>query len=473
MRFAQRKVLLACVTTFLIVSAPVCVAAQQATSLDPQLQQRIDETVQQVLTGTDAPGASLAIVKDGRIAYLHAYGKAKLEPTTAAETKLRYSIGSVSKQITASLMLILQEEGKLSLDDNVSKYFPKLTRADEVTIRELLSHTSGYQDYWPQDYVPPFMLKPVTAAEIMEHWADKPLDFDPGTKWQYSNTNFTIAGAIAEKVTGRPLFNLLREKIFRPLGINSVTDADPGFLNSLAPVGYVRYGLGPLRPAPQLGKGWIFAAGQLAMTAQDLARWDLSIIEHKLLKPASYKQLETETLLKSGVGTQYALGIGVSLQDGRRMLAHSGGVSGFTSQNIVFPDQRAAIVALVNEDSTSAPGEIVRKIMPMIFAVTDSATSAKLEQAKKILAGLQGGAIDRALFTEDANSYFDAQTLKDFAAGLGPLGSPTEFVQVNQELRGGMTLRAYRIRFARKTLRAWTYEMPDGKLEQYQVAEAE
>lgn len=473
MRFAQRKILLACVTTFLIVSASLCVAAQEVTSLDPQLQQRINETVQRVLADTGAPGVSLAIVKNGRTAYLHAYGKARLEPATASETELRYSIGSVSKQITASLMLILQEEGKLSLDDKVSKYFPKLTRADEVTIRELLSHTSGYQDYWPQDYVPPFMLKPVTAAEIMERWADKPLDFDPGTKWQYSNTNFTIAGAIAEKVTGRPFFYLLQEKIFRPLGMQSVTDADPGFLNTLAPVGYIRYGLGPLRPAPQLGKGWIFAAGQLAMTAEDLARWDLSIIEHKLLKPASYKQLETETLLKNGVGTQYALGIGVSSQDGNRVLAHSGGVSGFTSQNVIFPDERAAIIALVNEDSTSAPGEIVRKIMPMIFAVTDPATPAKLEQAKEIFAGLQGGTIDRSLFTENANSYFDAQTLKDFAAGLGPLGSPTEFVLVNQQLRGGMTLRAYRIRFAQKTLRAWTYEMPDGKLEQYQVAAAE
>jgi CubicO group peptidase (beta-lactamase class C family) len=473
MKFANRHAGWLCIPALLFVLGSVGAASQETAGLDPRLSQKIDDAVQQVLTSTGAPGVSLAIVKNGKIAYLHAYGKAKLDPATPAQTDLRYSIGSVSKQITASLMLLLQQEGKLSLDDKVSKYIPNLTRANEVTIRELLSHTSGYQDYWPQDYVPPFMLKPVTAAEIMQRWADKPLDFDPGTKWQYSNTNFTIAGAIAEKVTGKPFFDLLQEKIFRPLGMNSVTNADPGFLSTLAPVGYVRYGLGPLRAAPELGKGWLFAAGQLAMTAEDLARWDLSIIDQKLLSPASYKQLETETVLKNGVGSQYALGIGVSSQDGRRMLAHSGGVSGFTSQNIVFPDDRVAIITLVNEDSSSAPGEIVHKIIPMIFNVADPATPAKLEQAKKIFVGLQQGTIDRSLFTDNANSYFDEQTLKDFAAGLGPLGPPTDILQAHQELRGGMTLRVYRIRFAQKTLRAWTYEMPDGKLEQYQVAVGE
>jgi CubicO group peptidase (beta-lactamase class C family) len=461
------------IAALLVVFGNLGAAAQETSGIDPQLSQKIDEAVQQVLTSTGAPGVSLAIVKDNKIAYLHAYGKAKLDPVTPAQTDLRYSIGSVSKQITASLMLLLHQEGKLSLEDKVSKYFPNLTRANEVTIRELLSHTSGYQDYWPQDYVPPFMLKPVTPAEIMQRWAGKPLDFDPGTKWQYSNTNFVIAGAIAEKVTGKPFFELLKEKIFDPLGMKTVTDANPGFLPTLAPVGYVRYGLGPLRPAPELGKGWLFSAGQLAMTAEDLARWDLSIINQKLLSPASYKQLETETLLKSGAGSQYGLGISVLMQNERRVLVHNGGVSGFTSQNMIFPDDHVAIVSLVNEDSSSAPGEIVGKILPMIFDVADPATPAKLEQAKKIFAGLQKGTIDRSLFTDNANSYFDEQNLKDFAAGLGPLGDPTDFVQVHQEFRGGMTLRIYRVRFAQKTLRAWTYEMPDGKLEQYQVAAVE
>src|SRR6185295_19335748 len=146
--------------------------------------------------------------------------------------------------------------------DKVAKYLPNLTRANEVTIRQLLSHTSGYQDYWPQDYVMKPMLEPTTAQKIMDAWARKPLDFEPGAKWQYSNTNFVIAGAIIEKVSGMPLMRFLQTKIFTPLGM-SVMSIDQELLGETEPVGYMRYALGPLRVAPKEGKGWLFAAGEL------------------------------------------------------------------------------------------------------------------------------------------------------------------------------------------------------------------
>src|SRR5262249_60901894 len=138
------------------------------------------------------------------IVYLKAYGSARLEPKTPATSSMRYSIGSISKQFTAAAMLLLQEEGKLSLDDKVAKFIPDLTRANEVTIRQLLSHTSGYQDYCPQDYVMPMMLQPVTAERILNTWGHKQLDFEPGTKWQYRNTHYVIAGAFSDEVSGEP-----------------------------------------------------------------------------------------------------------------------------------------------------------------------------------------------------------------------------------------------------------------------------
>ena len=134
----------------------------------------------------------------------------------AATADMRYSIGSVSKQFTAAAILMLQEEGKLSLDDAVGKYVPGLTRGDEVTIREILSHTSGYQDYWPEDYVMTPMLKATTAQQILDGWGKKALDFEPGTQWQYSNTNYVIAGAIVEKVSGEQVFDFITERIFKP-----------------------------------------------------------------------------------------------------------------------------------------------------------------------------------------------------------------------------------------------------------------
>ena len=455
----------ACVTVIFLA-----LAANAQTQLSPNLIDQIDRVANDTLARTGVPSASVAIVKDGQLVYTKAYGDARLDPRTPATPQMRYSIGSISKQFTAAAILLLQEQGKLSLDDKVAKYVPNLTRANEVTIRELLSHTSGYQDYWPQDYVMPMMLQPVTAQKILDMWARKPLDFEPGTKWQYSNTNYVIAGVIIERVARMPLLQFLQERVFTPLGMASVSDTDQAKLGDTDPTGYLRYALGPLRPAPKEGRGWLFAAGELAMPAADLAKWDISIIDQKLMKPSSYREFGTEVLLKNGLGTHYGLGVDVNSQAGHRALSHGGEVSGFTAQNIVFPDDRAAVVVLTNQDAASASGAIASGIAPLLFATTDPATPAKLEQAKKIFEGLQHGTVDRSLFTDNANSYFSEPALKDFASGLGPLGAPQSFVQASQGLRGGMTLRVYTIRFPQKTLRAWTYEMPDGKLEQYQIA---
>jgi len=438
--------------------------------LSPDLRQKIDKIATDTLSSSGVPSASLAIVTDGRIAYVKAYGDARLEPKVAATPQMQYSIGSISKQFTAAAVLLLQEQGKLSLEDKVAKFIPDLTRANEVTIRELLSHTSGYQDYWPQDYVMPNMLHPVTAQKILDGWARKPLDFDPGTKWQYSNTNYVIAGVIVEKVSGMPLLQFLREKVFTPLGMKSVADIDEAKLGETSPTGYLRYALGPLRPAPKEGKGWLFAAGELAMPADDLARWDISIIDGSVMKPGSYREFETEVLLKNGLATHYALGLSVGTEAGHRALSHGGEVSGFTAENIVFPDEHVAIAVLTNQDAAGAAGDIARGIAPLLLVTDDPAAPQKQEQARKIFERLQQGKIDRSLFTENANFYFSEQALKEMASSLGPLGPVQQFVQVHQGLRGGMTLRVYTVRLAQKTLRAWTYEMPDGKLEQYQIA---
>jgi CubicO group peptidase (beta-lactamase class C family) len=440
------------------------------TQLSPELREKIDKLVADGLAKSGVPSASIAIVKNGQVAYVKAFGDARLEPRTPATAEMRYSIGSISKQFTATAILLLQEQGKLSLDDKVSKFIPDLTRAKEITIRQLLSHTTGYQDYWPQDYVMPMMLQPVTAQKILDQWARKPLDFDPGTKWQYSNTNYVIAGVIVEKASGMSLLQFLSERVFTPLGMKSVANIDQEKLGETDPTGYLRYALGPLRPAPKEGRGWLFAAGELAMPAQDLARWDISLIEGKLLKPSSYREFETEVLLKNGSSTGYGLGVFVGTEAGHRALSHGGEVSGFTSENIVFPDDGVAVAVLTNQDAAGAAGPIAHGIAPLLLATDDPATPQKLDQARKIFAGLQQGTIDRSLFTDNANSYFSEQALKDCAGGLAPLGTPQEFSQVFQSLRGGMTLRVYRVKFAPKSLRVWTYEMPDGKLEQYQIA---
>ena len=190
---------------FLLALLLASFAFAEEPQLPAAMRGAIDKAAQDVLAKSGAPSASIAIVRDGKIVYTHAYGTARLEPVLAATPDMRYSIGSISKQFTATAILLLAEEGKLSIDDKVGKFLPDLTRANDVSIRQILSMTSGYQDFWPQDYVMPMMLQPATAQEILNGWAKKPLDFEPGTKWQYSNTNYVIAGVIVEKVSGKPI----------------------------------------------------------------------------------------------------------------------------------------------------------------------------------------------------------------------------------------------------------------------------
>ncbi len=436
--------------------------------LTPDTQRTIDKSVSDILAKTGAPSASIAIVKDGKLAYVRAYGMADAEAHKPATTAMHYSIGSISKQFTAAAVLLLAEEGKLSLDDKVGRWLPEATQAGDVTVRQLLSMTSGYQDFWPQDYVMPNMVQPTSAQDIVAGWAGKPLDFQPGAKCQYSNTNYVMVGLIVERTAGTHLMDFLQRRIFGPLGMTSVFDTDAAPLPAGDPKRYQRFGLGPVRPAPKEGAGWMFAAGELAMTATDLARWDISMIDQAVLKPTSYREMEREVQLHSGAGSKYGLGVGVSIVNGRRVISHGGEVSGFCAQNAVYPDERAAIVVLSNLDATHAPQDMVTKIADVLFAPVGG--EGALSEAKNIFAGLQRGKIDRSRFTSNANAYFSDQALKDLAASLAPLGKPNDFSQLAEGLRGGMTFRRYSVRFAKKTLTVITYIMPEGKLEQYIVA---
>ena len=461
----------------LVLAAPLTFAplspgaAQQISTIE---RARIDSAVNAVLTATGAPSAAIAIVRGGEIVYERAYGNGRINPPTPATTAMRYSIGSVSKQFTATATLLLAEDGKLSLDDYVSKWLPQLTRANEVTVRQLLSMTAGYQDYWPQDYVFTDMQKPTTADAIMRRWAGKPLDFDPGTKWQYSNTNYVIAGAIIEKVAGMPLMTFLNQRVFRPLKMTSVADVDAGPLGANDAEPLMRNAVGPLRVAPKEAAGWLMSAGELGMTPHDLALWNISVMNRTLLKSASYKQQQTDMLLENGLGTRYGLGVTLGTASGRKRVSHGGAVSGYTTTNEIYPDEKVAIVVFTNiyPGAAGAPGQIAGRIAGVLFSQTSEVADKAREQARVIYASLAKGTFDRALFTTDCNAYFNAEVLADCAASLGPLGTPTEFTAGGESLRGGMTIRSYRIRAGNLTLDLTTMTQPGGLIDQYLIARA-
>jgi CubicO group peptidase (beta-lactamase class C family) len=455
----------------LLCGVTAAVAVNSGAQLPPEATSRIDSAVAKAMEETAVPSVSLAVIKDGKIAYVHAYGSASLDPATPARPEMRYCLGSVSKQFMAMAILLLVQDGKLKLDDPVVKYLPALTRAKDITIRQLLSHTSGYQDYYPLDYVAPFMTVPVTPDQILDRFARIPLDFEPGTEWQYSNTNFVAAGRILEKVTGAPLMSFLQKRIFQPLGIESAIDLDVQSLADSDAKGYTRFGRGPVRAVQPEGRGWLYAAGELAMTAQDLARWDLGLMAGKLVKPALMDEMIKAPRLKNGAPTNYALGVGISNAAGHPRLSHGGAVAGYVSDNTVWLDQGTAVAVLTNLDGTRAPSAVTNAIAPLLLSEKEDPQAAQqLEQARRIFSQLQEGTVDRSLLTSDANYYFTPQVLADAASSLKPLGAPTVFEQTSRTLRGGMTLRNFQIGFSAGTvLNLTTFSVADGKFAQYLI----
>lgn len=442
-------------------------------TLPADLSAKIDKIANDALKQSGVPSASIAVVRDGKLAYAKAYGDARLDPKTPAAASMRYSIGSISKEFTAAAILMLQQQGRLSLDDEIAKFFPDLVDADHVTIRQILSHTSGYQDFWPQDYLMPMMKQSTTPAHIMDVWAKKPLDFAPGSQWQYSNTGYTIAGAIVQKVAGLTPFEFLQQHVFPALGIDDAYDTNVHALPATDARGYSRFALGPLRPSQKEGVGWMFGAGELAMTATDLAKWDIAMIGQTLLSPASWHAMQAEVVLNDGLGSGYGLGVFVGKLDGHRMIWHDGEVMGFTAGNYIFPDDKVAVVVLTNQDAVGAFHTIGEGIAKALFEVHDPAATRALTQAQAIFAGLQKGRIDRSLFTADANSYFDATALHDYQGSLAPLGEPTSFTIRTARKRGGMQMRSYTLTFPHRKLGVSTYTLPNGKIEQYIVASSD
>jgi CubicO group peptidase (beta-lactamase class C family) len=458
------------VLALLIAGGAVGRARAQA-DLPLELRSRMDAAIRETVAATGVPSAEVGVVRDGRVVFAAAYGDARLRPEQKAEAGMAYPVGSITKQFTAACVLLLAEDGKLTLDDPVARWFPGLTRAKDVTVRELLSHTSGYEDYAPQDYTIPLWMKPTDPAKLVADWAGKPLDFEPGTQWQYSNTNFVLAALIVEKASGRPFFEFLRERVLQPLGLKEALDLDTE-RDKLQVEGYERRALAPLRPAVLEAPGWYFGDGNLAMPVADLLNWDVSVMDRTLLKAGSYDAMETAVKLKDGKATTYGLGLEILKHKGDVVLEHSGEVGGFVAENIVFPKEKIAIAVLTNQEASSAAEKIASAIAKLMLHEEPAVRVVAPEetQMKAILTALQDGKIDRGLFTADANYYFSADTLGDFASSLKPLGTITSVAKTSESLRGGMTERSFSVAFSRgRSVSVSTYTMADGRLEQLLV----
>jgi CubicO group peptidase (beta-lactamase class C family) len=453
-----------------LLAAPA--AAQPLTPVEIA---QIDQAVAKDLADTSVPSASVAIVRDGRIVLTKAYGKAS--ETLSAHPDLPYQIASNSKQFTAMALLLLEDEGKLSLDDKVSKWIHGITDGDKITIRQLLAHTSGLQDFWPQDYSFAAMSEPATPQGIVDRWAKKPLDFEPGEQWQYSNTGYVVAGMIAEKASGETLLNYLKRKIFDPLDMKSVRDLDetngPEF-----PHGYGRYALGPVRQVTPPARDWLWAAGELSMTAEDLAKWNIARLNRTGVPANDWEAQETTVKLNNGKDSGYGLGVFVR-NEPRRAIVHGGEAVGFLSTNTVYPTERAAIVVLTNSWSGNAHARIARDIAKIILPGVSSeepTVTAQAKRARSVYDQLRAGKLDRSQLTKNANFYFTPEAIADYQSSLAPLGNPTAFEREGSPVhRGGFVIQSYSVKYPGRTLTLSTFYEPgaNGRIEQFLVSPGE
>ena len=306
----------------------------------------------------DRPGAAVIVVKDGRILFRKAYGMADLELGVPLQPDMVFRLGSITKQFTAAAILMLAEEGKLSLQDPIEKHLAGYpTQGHVITIEHLLTHTSGIQSYTDMPgWMTSRIQSPMTVTELVDGFKKEPMQFAPGETWAYNNSGYILLGAIVEKASGKTYEAFVRERIFEPLGMTaSYYDRTEPIIPKRAP-GYTREGDQP-RNARYLSMTQPYAAGSLASTVDDLARWDASLYTEKLLKKASLDRAWTPYVLKNGKATGYGYGWGVSTLRGRRAISHGGGIFGFSTYAVRLPDERVYVAVLCNSDSPSAdPG---------------------------------------------------------------------------------------------------------------------
>ncbi len=332
------------------------------------------------------PGAAVLISRDGQILLRKAYGLANLELGVPMRPDMVFEIASLTKQFTAAAILLLQERGKLSVSDDITKYLPDYpTHGRTITIENLLSHTSGIPnvtalpEWWPRH------REDLTVPQLIDLFKDKPLGFNPGEKQSYSNSGYILLGAIVEKAAGKSYEDFVEQEIFAPLGMKR---SRYGHQNEVVPDRAAGYDQGEdgFKIAEYISPTQTYAAGALLSTVDDLALWAEALSSEKLLKKVSLERMSTPAKLSSGRPIPYSCGQGILDEDGTRIFEHGGGVPGFNSELLRVPDQRLVVVVLSNVLG-HPPGPAV-----LAYRVTMKALGKPVEERKAV--GLDPATLD-------------------------------------------------------------------------------
>lgn len=440
---------------------------------------KIDDYVSGEMGRRHIPGLSLAIVRDGRITKAQGYGFANLELKARATKETVYEIGSNTKQFTAAAIMMLVEDGKVRLEDTITKYFPEAPEAWQgITIRHLLSHTSGIQNHvavphWLDVFRTNLAFETAPPRnELLKMFFKLPLEFRPGETWAYDNTGYYLLGIIIEQVSGKSYWQFLDDRIFKPLGMNATRSTDPQ----------------PIVPNRASGYGWkndhfenrpvllpaiAFSAGSLLSTVEDMVKWDAALYAEKLLKKSSLDQMWTATMAYGGADAPFNYGFGwfIDSYHDHRLVQHSGGTPGFSSVIYRFVDDKLTIIILTNHGDRIVDQlaiDLAGICLPALKRPEanpdpDPKTTAML---KDVVSSLINEKYNPASFTLAMRTFLTTATGKAFWKWFAEHGSVGPFIFSDREERKDGKVVRYKISLGRNPY--WlSFKIPkEGKIAQ-------
>jgi CubicO group peptidase (beta-lactamase class C family) len=421
----------------------------------------VDSYIAQQMREQKIPGLALAVLLDGRVIKAQGYGYADLEFRAPVTPETMFESGSIGKQFTATGIMMLVEEGKIGLEDNITKYFPDApAKWNDITIRDLLSHESGIKNYTDGQDVN--FRKDYTEDELLKIAESLPLDFPPGSDWSYSNTGYVVLGILIHKVSGEFYGDFLHERIFAPLGMKTRLISESDVIPNRAS-GY------QLVNHQWKNQDWVSptlnttADGSLYFTALDLAKWDAALNTARLLKQSSADQMWTIQKLESGPNQgkpnkgNYGFGWFINSMNGHRLIEHGGAWQGFTDSICRYVDDKLTVIVLTNLDAEhSNPDKIAHQVAgfyipslkppppPKPIADTEPQVT---EQLRELVAQLTAGKLDLSLLTADEQKHFDADrqhTIQSLLADEGPLEKLELLIRKEEN---GERVYSYRARF--------------------------
>lgn len=439
----------------------------------------VDVYLEARLKSLHIPGASLAVVRNGRVVKARGYGLASLELGAPATENTVYEIGSNTKQFTAAAVMLLVADGKIRLDDPVTTYLPDAPPAwTRITIRHLLTHTSGIQNHvavpdWLRVFKTDLFYQTTPErAELLDRFYKLPLEFEPGETWAYDNTGYILLGFVVEKASGKPYFDFLRERIFAPLGMAATRSTNPQPVVPDRAAGYEWVG-GSFQNRPVLLPAIAFSAGSLLSTVLDLAKWDAALGGDKLLSRAAREQIWTPARTNDGSAASFDYGFGwfVDSYHGHRFVQHSGGTPGFSSAIYRFLDDGLTVILLTNHGDRVVDSlvlDIAGAVEPSLrrsVAATDP-DPRRTARMRALLADLLAGKHDTDSFTRPMLTFLETSTGKALWKWIASEGELERISYADEETVPGGRLVRYQLLLGANSLWFTVKLADDGRIEQ-------